>query len=983
MAGRKRLGVSSIIEAALAGGKAKGFLLRQLQRDADTKRDARLYRDAAPLYEAVLDMQPSSGPIHIQCAHMHKESGNLRKAEEHYLAAETLMPFDSDLKLQLGHFYKVAGRLDDAVDAYREAAVLMPGWLEPMRELAGLRGYAGTPGGRRTLDLTDPALRGALKLGHLVDEDFYAEQLGSSAGPVADPVTHYLKSGWKQGLDPSPLFSTNYYVRSLRRPLDTDPLTDFALHGAGKLADVHPLLDVQGYNRLSAECSETGIHPLLHYMWRRGTDKVEVARLFDTAYYLEQCPGLLEAGFSPLGHYLRFGWKQGQRPHRDISPALLSAVAGLGPTTEPLTEMLAVLTGPSQTVSSPIHTTVIIPNLSKSLLTLQCLFVLQRSTDMTGVEVVVVDNGSTPEQFKLLADFARHHRIIRSGVNLGFGEANNVGAERARGRTLVFLNNDAFVTPGWLPPLLAAIAEDDVGAAGPMFIYPDGRLQEAGATVNPDGHVHQKGRGLTEIHPRYLARRSVDYISAATLAIRAELFAYVLGFDLIWDPAYYEDVDLCLKVKLAGFKVIYEPASRVCHLENSTSADASLNLQLDTVVGANRVKFIQRWGNYLDGMDHAAAPALLPPPPQPRPVAPRPLLALFSPFPINPGGGERYLLSFAHEFRDEYDCVLYTPQHTSRVRILTMGRELGLSLDHVRCVPWHDAGTQPRADIFVSMGNEVLPFTPPIGRKSFYVCQFPFPMNSHHYVRDWQNLEGYDGTLVYSPFVQAAYDGAAGLLGLYCPPTIVVGPSVPPVMGPRAAPGGPRRLLNVGRFHPGGHCKRQDVMIEVFRKLLARSSEPLELHLAGALGGESVARSYFADLQRLARDLPVHFHVNGGPDVLAGLYLQCDIYWHATGINDDVSNRPERFEHFGITIVEAMSAGAVPVVLRHGGPSNLVEDGRTGFLAGNREDLRDITAKVLKLPRVEMDLIGAQARARAAAYAPAVFKATLARLFNA
>ncbi len=980
------MGVGTIIGAALSGGKVRDRPVhdrpRQLQREADAKRDARDYRAAAALYQAVLDLQPS-GPIHVQCGHMHKECGDLRTAEEHYLAAEALMPYDADLKLQIGHFCKVAGRLSDAAAAYHEAVILEPGWTEPLRELAALRGQGAAAAGRRTLDLADPALRTALKLGHLVDREFYFEQLDDAAAGGADALDHYRSTGWRLGLDPSPLFSTHYYVRSLHRPLDGDPLTDFALHGASELAEVHPLLDVRGYNRLSAECSEAGIHPLLHYSWRRGADRVEATRLFDTAYYLEQCPGLIEAGFSPLGHYLRFGWKEGRRPHREIVPALLSSLAGLGPAAEPLTAMLVALAAPSRAESDPVRTTVIIPNLSKPVMTLQCLFVLQRHTDMTGVEVIVVDNGSAPEHFKLLADFARHHRIVRSGVNLGFGEANNVGAEHARGGTLVFLNNDAFVTPGWLPPLLAALAEDDVGAAGPMFVYPDGRLQEAGASVNPDGHVHQNGRGLSEVHPRYLVRRDVDYISAAALAVRAELFAYVLGFDLIWDPAYYEDADLCLKVGLAGFRVLYEPLSRVCHLENTTSDDAGLNLQLGSVVGANRIKFVQRWGNYLDGRDRAAAPALLPAPPASRLVAPRPLLALFTPFPITPGGGERYLLSFAHEFRDEYDCILYTPQHTSRARILTMGRELGLHLDHVRPVRWQDAGVQPRADVFISIGNEVLPYAPPLGRRNFYVCQFPFPMTPHHYVRDWQNIEGYDGVLVYSPFVQAAYERAAGLLALGRPAAIVVAPSVPPVAGPRAAPGGPRRILNVGRFHPSGHCKRQDVMIEVFKELLAASPEPLELHLAGALGGEAVARGHFADLQRTARGLPVHFHVNGGPDVLARLYLQADIYWHATGINDDVSSRPERFEHFGITIIEAMSAGAVPVVLRHGGPGDLVEDGRSGFLARGRADLRDLTAKALKLPRAELDAMGAQARSRAAAFGPAVFKASLTRLFGA
>ncbi len=93
---------------------------------------------AALFYEKVLSRAPDDAGIHVQCAHMFKEAGELDRAEQHYNKASVLIPNDPDLALQFGHFYKVAGRLNEAELSYRRAAELMPGAAEPVDELAGL-----------------------------------------------------------------------------------------------------------------------------------------------------------------------------------------------------------------------------------------------------------------------------------------------------------------------------------------------------------------------------------------------------------------------------------------------------------------------------------------------------------------------------------------------------------------------------------------------------------------------------------------------------------------------------------------------------------------------------------------------------------------------------------------------------------------------------------------------------------------------------
>ena len=112
---------------------------------------------------------------------------------------------------------------------------------------------------------------------------------------------------------------------------------------------------------------------------------------------------------------------------------------------------------------------IIILNWNKAALTAQCLHEIWKHTSGARYEIVVLDNGSDPSSLAPLIGLAGKYRFIRSKINRGFGEGNNIAVEAALGRFVVFLNNDAFVTSGWLEPLVAAIKEPGTGAAGPMF----------------------------------------------------------------------------------------------------------------------------------------------------------------------------------------------------------------------------------------------------------------------------------------------------------------------------------------------------------------------------------------------------------------------------------------------------------------------------------------------------------------------------------
>lgn len=211
-------------------------------------------------------------------------------------------------------------------------------------------------------------------------------------------------------------------------------------------------------------------------------------------------------------------------------------------------------------------------------------------------EVIVVDNGSSDDTVAGLTSL-EGARVMRNSRNLGFGPACNLGAAVARSRYLMLLNNDTQVGPGWLEPLLeVADASSDVAAVAPQLTYPDGRLQEAGSIVWRNGRVRNYGDGDVPERPHYLFRRTVDYASAAALLIRRSAFSAVGGFDSMYAPAYCEDVDLCLTFSTRGWRVVYQPQSRVVHVRGASTNTRQRRRLLER----NRARLRSRWRPFLD-----------------------------------------------------------------------------------------------------------------------------------------------------------------------------------------------------------------------------------------------------------------------------------------------------------------------------------------------------------------------------------------------
>ncbi|MDX6257924.1 MAG: hypothetical protein QOJ11_4258 [Frankiales bacterium] len=187
-------------------------------------------------------------------------------------------------------------------------------------------------------------------------------------------------------------------------------------------------------------------------------------------------------------------------------------------------------------------------------------------------EVIIVLNGADDAVAELVEQRVTGAVVLESSVNLGFGGGCDFAASHARGDYLVFLNDDAIVQQGWLTALVRT-AQSETGAAvvGSRMVFPDGRLQEAGCVLWSNGGTWQVGHGAPDVDNLHRQRRDTAYCSGAGMLVDRRVFAQLNGFDEIFYPAYFEDVDLCLRVHNAGLRVIFEPTAALVHAQSQSS----------------------------------------------------------------------------------------------------------------------------------------------------------------------------------------------------------------------------------------------------------------------------------------------------------------------------------------------------------------------------------------------------------------------------
>jgi GT2 family glycosyltransferase len=221
---------------------------------------------------------------------------------------------------------------------------------------------------------------------------------------------------------------------------------------------------------------------------------------------------------------------------------------------------------------------IIIPTRDRVALLRECLDSL-KTTAYPGIfEIVVIDNDSTEAETAdyLAAKTANESiSVVRVPGPFNFSRLNNAAVEHVTGEFICLLNNDVTVIDAdWLTALVTVAVGDNVGAVGPMLLYPDGTIQHAGVAIglgNAAGHVQRGVEPATRIHATWTrSTRRVSAVTAACLLVRRSDYLVVGGLDEADFPVAFNDVDFCLKLQEIGHRNVYVACTALYHHESKS-----------------------------------------------------------------------------------------------------------------------------------------------------------------------------------------------------------------------------------------------------------------------------------------------------------------------------------------------------------------------------------------------------------------------------
>jgi O-antigen biosynthesis protein len=221
---------------------------------------------------------------------------------------------------------------------------------------------------------------------------------------------------------------------------------------------------------------------------------------------------------------------------------------------------------------------IIIPTRNGLNLLKQCVKSIQFRTKYSPIEILILDNDSDEplvlDYLILLSTFENVRVIKRSGA-FNFSDINNFAVQHARGDVLAFVNNDVeVITNDWLDELVGFALQENIGAVGPLLLYPDNSIQHSGVVLGIGGVAGHKGRGLTlsedNLSSAHAYVQTVSAVTAACMVIKKERFLIAGGFDSTNLAVAYNDVDLCLRLSQLGFRNVFTPNARLYHHESAT-----------------------------------------------------------------------------------------------------------------------------------------------------------------------------------------------------------------------------------------------------------------------------------------------------------------------------------------------------------------------------------------------------------------------------
>jgi GT2 family glycosyltransferase len=233
---------------------------------------------------------------------------------------------------------------------------------------------------------------------------------------------------------------------------------------------------------------------------------------------------------------------------------------------------------------------IILVNFNGEDVLFDCLSSLEKFVPKHNSEIIVVDNNSQDNSINIIERKFPDVRLIKLPQNLGFGTGNNAGAKEAKGDFLFLLNTDTIVTSDFLPHLLELMSlNSDVGIIGPKLVFPDGKFQVSfSPEISFTGEIrakkmHKNSYNENKLHlieKDFQSIKVVDIVVGAAFFIRKDLFALLGGFDEKFFM-YFEESDLCKRVRDKGYKILYTPHISIIHLRGHSVKKSSDRMSLE------------------------------------------------------------------------------------------------------------------------------------------------------------------------------------------------------------------------------------------------------------------------------------------------------------------------------------------------------------------------------------------------------------------
>lgn len=322
-------------------------------------------------------------------------------------------------------------------------------------------------------------------------------------------------------------------------------------------------------------------------------------------------------------------------------------------------------------------------------------------------------------------------------------------------------------------------------------------------------------------------------------------------------------------------------------------------------------------------------------------------IGLFDPYLDSLSGGEKYMLSIASCLAQEHEVFVFWDKNKEvEIRQIAL-RKLGIDLSSVKFYKnIFDKNESLVARFFESRKFDAIVYLsdgsiPLVGTDLFIHLQFPVEWIDGKSIKTRIKLAFVKKIFCNSYFTKSFIDKKFNVKSdiLYPPVDLHV------IKNTKKE----NIILHVGRFDVNSqesNYKKQNVMIDIFKKMVDEGLRNWKFRLV--VGVREQDKDKLNKLRKMSEGYPIEMMINISNKELWEHYSKAKIYWHATGYGEDLQKYPEKAEHFGITTVEAMGAGCVPVVFNAGGQREIIEDSKSGYLYNNLEDFVSRTNALIK-----------------------------------